>query len=131
MSGFRIFVLYGYYYDQLTGHYNRYFFQEKLKRLDVERNLPISIVMVDVNELKLTNDAFGNEVGDMLLKSISEQLKLGCTNDDIIARVGGDEFVILLPKTSYTDTERIVNRIYKAIEQQKINQVVVSISMGC
>ncbi|TCQ04606.1 diguanylate cyclase (GGDEF)-like protein [Serpentinicella alkaliphila] len=87
--------------------------------------------MVDVNELKLTNDAFGNEVGDMLLKSISEQLKLGCTNDDIIARVGGDEFVILLPKTSYTDTERIVNRIYKAIEQQKINQVVVSISMGC
>nr|WP_243098172.1 GGDEF domain-containing protein [Serpentinicella alkaliphila] len=126
-----MFVLYGYYYDQLTGHYNRYFFQEKLKRLDVERNLPISIVMVDVNELKLTNDAFGNEVGDMLLKSISEQLKLGCTNDDIIARVGGDEFVILLPKTSYTDTERIVNRIYKAIEQQKINQVVVSISMGC
>lgn len=118
------------YHDQLTGLYNRHFFEEEIKRLDVPRNLPLSIVMIDVNGLKLTNDAFGHEAGDQLLKSVSNILKEVCRTDDIIARVGGDEFVILLPKTSAEDTEIVVKRIYKSVENQKIDQVVVSVSMG-
>lgn len=118
------------YHDQLTGLYNRHFFEEELKRLDVARNLPLSVVMVDVNGLKLVNDAFGHEAGDLLLQSVSNCLMKECRTDDIIARIGGDEFVILLPKTTFEDTEVIVKRIYKAIEHEKMNQVVVAVSLG-
>ncbi len=118
------------YHDQLTGLYNRHFFEEEIKRLDVDRNLPFSIAMIDVNGLKLTNDAFGHEAGDLLLKSVSKVLKNECRTDDIISRVGGDEFVILLPKSSHAETELIVKRIYKVIESQKINSIILSVSIG-
>jgi PAS domain S-box-containing protein len=52
------------YHDQLTGLYNRHFFEEELNRIDVEKSLPLTIAMADVNGLKLTNDAFGHEAGD-------------------------------------------------------------------
>jgi diguanylate cyclase (GGDEF)-like protein/PAS domain S-box-containing protein len=117
-------------HDQLTGLYNRHYFEEELKRLDVDRNLPFTIAMVDVNGLKLTNDAFGHEAGDLLLKSVATVLKNECRTDDIISRVGGDEFVILLPKTSDDEAELIVKRIYKAIDQQKVDNVIVSVSIG-
>lgn len=118
------------YHDQLTGLYNRHFFAEGIKRLDVDRNLPFTIAMLDVNGLKLTNDAFGHEAGDLLLKSIASVLKNECRTDDIISRVGGDEFVILLPKTSHVEAEEIVKRIYKAMDEQMIKNVVISVSIG-
>lgn len=118
------------YHDQLTGLYNRHFFQEELKRLDIERHLPFTIAMLDVNGLKLTNDAFGHKAGDMLLKRVSEVLKNECRVDDIISRVGGDEFIILLPKTRREEAELIVKRIYKAIGREKIDNIIVSVSIG-
>ena len=118
------------YHDQLTGLYNRHFFQEELARLDVDRNLPFSIAMVDVNGLKLTNDAFGHEAGDLILKSMAETLKSECRSDDIVSRVGGDEFVILFPKTTHKDAESIVSRILNAIDNKKINNVTLSASIG-
>jgi diguanylate cyclase (GGDEF)-like protein/PAS domain S-box-containing protein len=118
------------YHDQLTGLYNRHFFEEALKRLDTDRNLPFTIAMIDVNGLKLTNDAFGHEVGDLLLKSVGKVLKNECRTDDIVSRVGGDEFVILLPKTSHDEAELIVKRIYKAVDSQEIDNVIVSVSIG-
>jgi len=118
------------YHDQLTGLYNRHFFEQELKRLDVERNLPFTMAMVDVNGLKLTNDAFGHEAGDTLLKSVSKILKSECRTDDIISRVGGDEFVILLPKTNGDETELIVKRIYKAMGNEKVGNVIISVSIG-
>jgi len=118
------------YHDQLTGLYNRHFFEEELKRLDVDRNLPLTIAMIDVNGLKLTNDAFGHEAGDTLLKNVASVLKNECRTDDIISRVGGDEFVILLPKTSHEEAELVVKRIYKAIDQQKVDNIIVSVSIG-
>ena len=118
------------YHDQLTGLYNRHFFEEELLRLDVERNLPFTIAMLDVNGLKLTNDAFGHEAGDLLLKNVAKVLKNECRTDDIISRIGGDEFIILLPKTSPTEAELIVKRIYKAIDEQKVDNIVISVSIG-
>ena len=118
------------YHDRLTGLYNRHFFEEELKRLNAERNLPFTLAILDVNGLKLTNDAFGHEAGDLLLKKVSEILKRECRMDDIIARIGGDEFVILLPMTSNEEAEQISNRIYRAIENEKSERIVISVSIG-
>ena len=118
------------YHDQLTGLYNRRFFEEELKRLDTKRNLPISVIMADVNGLKLANDAFGHDLGDKLLQKAAEILKSACREDDIIARLGGDEFVVLLPKTSEEQVEQIVNRIAGACSNVQVGSISLSISYG-
>lgn len=118
------------YHDQLTGLYNRRFFEEELDRLDVERNLPMTLVMGDVNGLKLINDSFGHSMGDELLKKAAEVIKKGCREDDIVARLGGDEFVILLPKTDAAQTEQIVKRIKAEAAKDNVASVDLSISFG-
>jgi diguanylate cyclase (GGDEF)-like protein/PAS domain S-box-containing protein len=104
-------ILFMSYNDQLTGVYNRRFFEEEIKRLDSQRNLPISIVMIDVNGLKLINDAFGHKKGDDVLIKIAQAIKDSCREGEIVARYGGDEFVMLLPKTTTEAAEKIVERI--------------------
>ncbi|MBE3036538.1 MAG: diguanylate cyclase [Candidatus Atribacteria bacterium] len=118
------------YHDQLTGLYNRRFAEEEIKRLDTKRQLPLSVIMGDLNSLKLTNDTFGHSIGDRLLKEIAELLKKLCRSEDILARWGGDEFVILLPKTSNTDSEEIVQRIKKECSKLIIQKIPLSLSIG-
>lgn len=118
------------YHDQLTGLYNRRFFDEELKRLDVPRNLPLSLVMVDVNGLKLFNDAFGHLAGDDLLKRVAEVLKRECRADEIIARLGGDEFVILLPWTDPEQVSPMIARINAAMALEQVERVPLSVSCG-
>src|SRR5665648_941234 len=118
------------YHDQLTGLYNRRFYEEELKRLDTERNLPLTIIMGDINGLKLINDSFGHSMGDDLLKKVAEVIKAGCREDDIIARIGGDEFIVLLPKTDATMAEKVINRIKEAMETNKSGAIDISISFG-
>lgn len=118
------------FHDQLTGLYNRRFFEEELTRMDNPRNLPITLIMADVNGLKLTNDAFGHLVGDKLLEKIAEVLKKECRAIDIIARIGGDEFVILLPNANSKEASKIVERINKSIHNQTVESVILSVSFG-
>jgi diguanylate cyclase (GGDEF)-like protein/PAS domain S-box-containing protein len=118
------------YHDQLTGLYNRRFFEEELNRLDLEKNFPLSIVMADVNGLKLINDSFGHAVGDELLKKVAEVLKKGCQAPGIIARLGGDEFVVLLPKTEGNKTEQICKFVKKLTLNEKIGSIDISVSLG-
>lgn len=96
----------------------------------MEENLPLTIVMADVNGLKLVNDSFGHAAGDELLKKVSEIIKKGCRYNDIIARLGGDEFVILLPKTDIYETEQIVKNINALALKETVNAVNISISFG-
>jgi diguanylate cyclase (GGDEF)-like protein/PAS domain S-box-containing protein len=124
-------ILYLSYNDQLTGLYNRRFYEEELKRLDTERNLPMTIVMGDVNGLKLINDSFGHAMGDELLKKVAEVIRFGCRADDIIARLGGDEFVILLPKTNAFEADEIIKRIKEKALKEKVGSMDISISFGC
>lgn len=123
-------ILYLSYHDQLTGLYNRHFFEASLKKLDTERYRPLSLAMFDVNGLKLTNDAFGHQTGDKLLQIVAQTIKNLCEEDNIISRIGGDEFVMLLPKTSYVETEAIIKRINHGIEQIQLNDIVISVSVG-
>ena len=118
------------YYDQLTCLYNRRFYEEELRRLDTKRNLPLTIVMGDVNGLKLMNDSFGHVMGDELLKKVSEVIRSGCRASDIIARLGGDEFVILLPKTDAFVTDQIIKRINDLSLKEKVGSIDISISFG-
>lgn len=118
------------YRDQLTGLYNRRFFEEELKRLDTPRNLPLSIAMVDVNGLKLANDAFGHESGDEMLIKIAEVMKRLCRADDIISRIGGDEFIVLLPKTDASETKKIAERISEGVKNETTAAIPLSVSCG-
>jgi diguanylate cyclase (GGDEF)-like protein/PAS domain S-box-containing protein len=123
-------IYYMSYYDSLTGLYNRRYFEEEFKRLDTRRNLPISVIMGDANGLKLINDAFGHNKGDRLLVKTAKAIKSVCRTDDIAARWGGDEFVILLPRTSKEDAELIVQRIKNACSKMRVGSLSVSISLG-
>lgn len=118
-------------HDSLTGLYNRIFFEEELKRLDTGRNLPITLIVGDMNGLKLTNDIFGHAAGDLLLNKAARVLKMNCRADDIIARIGGDEFTILLPRTDAEEASKIISRIKSQLEQESVKAIKGSISMGC
>jgi len=117
-------------HDFLTRLYNRRFFEEELLRLDTSRNLPMSIIMGDVNGLKLINDSFGHEAGDELLKVSANAIKNACRDDEIIARFGGDEFAIILPKSSAAQVEGVIDRIKFSLLNLKISGIDVSIAFG-
>ncbi|MFA9423133.1 MAG: diguanylate cyclase [Sedimentibacter sp.] len=102
-------ILYTSYHDNLTDLYNRTFFEKTKQDIDTSENLPISIISIDVDGLKLVNDSLGHIEGDKLLKEIAHLLKISCRKEDIIARVGGDEFCILLPNSDIELTENIVS----------------------
>ncbi len=118
------------FHDSLTGLYNRRFFEEEIIRLDTQRNLPISIIMADVNGLKLTNDIFGHAYGDELLKKTAKVLRNVCRADDIIARWGGDEFILLLPNTALNDAESVAKRIKEQFAKENVKSIKGSISVG-
>jgi len=118
------------FHNQLTGLFNRHFIEGEIKKLDTEENLPISFIMCDLNGLKLVNDVFGHTEGDQLLVNTSELLKRICRTNDILARWGGDEFVILLPRTSAADSDKIVELIKKESKETGTQKIPVSLSIG-
>ncbi len=118
------------FHDQLTGLYNRRFFEEELRRLDVPRQMPMTVVMADVNGLKLTNDAFGHARGDALLQAAARVLRDNCRADDLVCRVGGDEFTILLPRTDAAGAAQVIARFREAFSREILDSVPLSVSMG-
>lgn len=118
------------YHDQLTGLYNRRFFEEELQRLDVARNLPLCLIMADVNGLKLINDSFGHHMGDELLVKVAEVLRKACRAGEIISRIGGDEFVILLPNMGDDQAEELIKRIRSISDTERVAAIHLSISFG-
>lgn len=118
------------FHDKLTGLHNRTFFEEELKRLNTPRQLPLSIIIADVNGLKLTNDAFGHNKGDELLANIAQIIKDSCRKEDIICRWGGDEFAILLPQTNNDIAVQIGCRINQSCQKAAKKPIKPSIALG-
>lgn len=118
------------YHDKLTGLYNRRYFEKILKEFDQTAYLPLSVLMGDINGLKLTNDTFGHEAGDELLTAAARAMKKSCRRGDIICRWGGDEFVVLLPNSDEVVAERVYYQIKDACEQETGGPIALHIAMG-
>jgi diguanylate cyclase (GGDEF)-like protein len=124
--------------DELTGAYNyRYFiqkFQEEKKRA-VRYDLPLSVIMVDIDWFKKLNDSYGHEIGNMVLKSLTQTIKKCVRDVDIFARYGGEEFVVILPQTPQSEAYHIGERIRDQVEKTLIDagtagKLKVTVSVG-
>jgi len=122
------------YHDALTELFNRRYFENEMKRLNNSRRYPISIIIGDLDNLKTVNDNYGHLLGDEYLKKSAEILSDLLRAEDIIARIGGDEFAILLPETGSEETALICERIINEFERyNSANDFPVDfkISLGC
>lgn len=120
-------------HDQLTDLYNRTYFENELDRLNASREYPVTIISIDLDGLKLVNDTVGHEEGDQLLVACARALKKALRRADILARVGGDEFVALLPRTNGKAAETISERINEQVEKYNLaepDKIPLSISVG-
>ncbi len=119
-------------HDSLTGLYNRSFFEEEAARLARGRDMPISVIMADVDGLKLTNDALGHEAGDELLRRTADVLRAAFRAEDVIARIGGDEFAVLLPGTDEGIARQSLERVRIEARAQNLSHTGpdLNISLG-
>jgi len=102
-------------HDTLTGLYNRAFFEEELARLERGRQFPVSLVMADMDGLKTVNDSLGHGVGDELLRHAAQFLRAAFRAEDVVARIGGDEFVALLPQVDAATLDALLERLRKSV----------------
>ena len=118
------------YHDKLTDLYNRFYLEAEMDRLDTERQLPISMIMCDINGMKIVNDTYGHKTGDELLVKVAEILQANTREEDIVARWAGDEFVVLLPQTGTKMARKIVDRIEETCQKTEIAGFKISLGLG-
>jgi diguanylate cyclase (GGDEF)-like protein/PAS domain S-box-containing protein len=118
------------YYDQLTGLYNRAYLEKEIQRLDNKKFLPISVIILDINGLRIINNTFSPKAGDEVLRKIAQYLRISCRQEELISRWGGDEFIIILPDTSEELANKIAQRIKDNCSIVIFNNMSISISLG-
>ncbi|TCL76921.1 PAS domain S-box-containing protein/diguanylate cyclase (GGDEF)-like protein [Hydrogenispora ethanolica] len=116
--------------DPITGLYNRTYLEEMLPALDRPAELPLGVILGDVNGLKLANDAFGHQAGDELLRRIAAILKACCRERDVIVRWGGDEFLLLLPQTGLEGLAQVCRAIRERCRTAPPDPIHLSLAMG-
>jgi len=118
--------------DGLTGIYNRLYFHERLekefKNADKEE-YPLSLAIFDIDHFKKINDTFGHMFGDKVLKEIAKLIQGTLRKSDVLARFGGEEFIILFPRTSITEAFEKVEDLRQKIMNMVIKDEDVSVSV--
>jgi diguanylate cyclase (GGDEF)-like protein len=119
-------------HDALTGLYNRFYFEAELERLQYSRLYPISIVMADLDGLKHINDTFGHAFGDLMLKAVARVLRETFRAEDLVARIGGDEFAVLLTQTDEEAIQAVGRRLQENLAQynRQCPEQVINLSVG-
>jgi len=119
------------FHDKLTNLYNRAYFEEEMHRLEKSRSFPVSIIVIDLDGLKIVNDTMGHYQGDELLRRFARIIRNQFRSSDVVARIGGDEFAIILPQTSRQTADEVISRISRVIEENNAHeQLPLSISLG-
>jgi diguanylate cyclase (GGDEF)-like protein len=118
------------YHDKLTGLYNRAYVESWIESFRSEEHFPLSVMIMDLNGLKLANDVFGHMEGDKLLRGLGQVLLQSTRKSDIVARWGGDEFLILLPNSDKRVCQKVGERILKGCQEYKDLTVELSVSLG-
>ncbi len=124
-------LIYQSMHDNLTGLYNRAYYEESLERLEQGRQFPISILMVDVDQLKTINDQDGHAAGDQALINTAKLLGRSFRVEDTIARIGGDEFVVLMPDTASEEAEAALVRLRNELEKFNALQPARKLKLSC
>ncbi len=103
-------------HEPLTGLFNRGYYEEEIKRLSAGRQFPVGVIMMDIDDLKKINDKYGHAAGDELLKSFASVLQKEFRSNDVVARIGGDEFSVLLPLSPMKIVKKAVERTQKSVD---------------
>jgi len=119
-------------HDQLTGLYNRHFLETQIKIIEKSKRYPISVLVFDVDGLKLVNDTLGHAQGDKLLQMVANVISKSLRASDFLARIGGDEFIAVLPETDEETVFKIADRIRANIRKanETCQEFPISVSVG-
>jgi len=116
--------------DGLTGLYNRAFFEREMTRQHTPDEFPLSIIVLDVDDLKIVNDQQGHVAGDQLLRLAADSLRGAFRAEDVISRIGGDEFAVIISRMGGMGTAKMVERLQQRLEQTEHAGARVSLSAG-
>jgi diguanylate cyclase (GGDEF)-like protein/PAS domain S-box-containing protein len=117
-------------YDHLTGLFNRHYFDEALREMDSPDYYPLTLILADVDDLKMINDIYGHQEGDVAIRKIAQVLKKECPLDGVLSRTGGDEFTVLLPGRDERDAHYLIQDIEKAVAEESGPGGSMSVSIG-
>ena len=117
-------------HDYLTNLYNRRFYIETLEKMDAWKQYPFAVLNLDVNGLKIINDAYGHEIGDVALNKTAMVLLENCDKDHIVSRVSGDEFTVVIPNAVKAQVEKLKEKLTKSFSKVKISNLNLSVAIG-
>ncbi|MFW6026376.1 MAG: sensor domain-containing diguanylate cyclase, partial [Candidatus Woesearchaeota archaeon] len=118
------------HHDSITDLYNRTYMEKEIKKIDANYKLPVGIIMIDINGLRIINEAYGHKKGDEILMKTAEILRSCIQDEDLVARWAGDEFIILLTQTSKKQTKNIVEIIRKKAKTTQLQNIPISFGLG-
>lgn len=119
-------------HDVMTGLFNRAYFEETVQKLELNRKDPVSIIIIDLDYLKRTNDTLGHQAGDKLIRRLAEVLITAFNNGQIAARIGGDEFAVILPQTDEIEVSEYLKQIHALVDinNKYYREPVLSVCIG-